>query len=99
MDKIYHSFDVKNWVNEFREIAKEKFNHEIDDEWIDLFTTAIMFGYEKQQPKLDKLLDACRKAFNLVEDEFNNKIIVEMDGSFGLLHDLREAISFSELQK
>jgi hypothetical protein len=39
------------------------------------------------------LLKACIRAFNLVSDEDNNKLIVEMPGSFGLWNDLSEAIN------
>lgn len=42
------------------------------------------------------LLHACERARNLVEDEFNNPIIVTMDGSFGLLLDLQEAVAGAE---
>ena len=31
-----------------------------------------------------KLLAACKRAFDFVDDEFNNKTVVEMNGSFGL---------------
>lgn len=40
----------------------------------------------------NRLMNACQKAFNFVDDEFNNKEIVKMDGSFGLHLDLKTAI-------
>ena len=43
-----------------------------------------------------KLLAACKRAFDFVDDEFNNKTVVEMNGSFGLWLDLKEAIEFAE---
>jgi len=51
------------------------------------------------EEKNEKLRQACKKAYDFVDDEINNKIIVEMDGSFGLHHDLKEALDFSELEK
>jgi len=42
------------------------------------------------------LLAACKRAFDFVDDEFNNKTVVEMNGSFGLWLDLKEAIEFAE---
>lgn len=44
----------------------------------------------------EKLLNACIKAFDFIDDEFNNKIIVTMCGSFGLWADLKEAIDFAK---
>jgi hypothetical protein len=37
------------------------------------------------------LLEACRAAFNFVDDEGNNKDIVHMPGSFGLWETLKDA--------
>lgn len=44
----------------------------------------------------DRLKNACKKAFDFVDDEFNNKAIVEMDGSFGLHLCLKEALEINE---
>lgn len=44
----------------------------------------------------DRLKNACQKAFDFVDDEFNNKSIVEMDGSFGLHLCLKEALEINE---
>ncbi len=39
------------------------------------------------------LLAACERAFSLISDEDNNREIVNMAGSFGLLLDLQSAIA------
>lgn len=49
---------------------------------------------QKLEGRNEKLRQACKKAYDFVDDEINNKIIVEMDGSFGLHHDLADALGF-----
>ena len=51
---------------------------------------------KKNDEVKDKLLTACKRAFDFIDDELNNKIIVEMNGSFGLWSDLKDAIDFAE---
>ena len=50
----------------------------------------------KESEVIAKLLAACKRAFDFVDDEFNNKTVVEMNGSFGLWLDLKQAIDFAE---
>lgn len=95
MSKVPSSFDARDWADEFCLIAKEKFGLDIDNGWmIGWFANAIMRGYDKRESQIEKLRKACKKAYDFVDDEFNNKIIVEMDGSFGLHSDLGEALGF-----
>lgn len=49
---------------------------------------------QELEEKNEKLMQACKKAYDFVDDEINNKIIVEMDGLFGLHHDLADALGF-----
>lgn len=43
--------------------------------------------------EIERLRDACQKAFNLIDDEDNNPRIAEMVGSFGLWQTLRDALT------
>lgn len=49
---------------------------------------------QELEERNEKLRQACKKAYDFVDDEINNKIIVEMDGSFGLHQDLSDALGF-----
>ena len=53
----------------------------------------------KESEVIAKLLAACKRAFDFVDDEFNNKTVIEMNGSFGLWLDLKQAIDFAEKNK
>lgn len=95
MSSVPSSFDARDWAQEFCRVAKENFGLNVDEGlMIAWFANAIMRGYDERQCQIDKLRKACKKAYDFVDDEHNNKTIVEMDGSFGLHHDLADALGF-----